>query len=258
MWTTQERLLAGVTAASTTVGLTVGYALAKKRLKTKYEEIAEREIAEAKVFYARMQKPARVEDVKVSVEVEDNMTEQLSDLKEAVQGLDYGAVDSSEEDQQAAIRSIHEHNGDEEEPSSMSIFAEAAEYTDEMTEEDRAERNNREANELPYIISMEEFMQGEKNYMQVTLTYYEADDVLSDDKDVPVPDSDGVVGDDNLTKFGFLSKDRNIVYVRNDQNSMDFEIIRHQGSFAEVVHGILKHEDRPKRGKIRKFRGLDE
>lgn len=256
MWTTEEKILAGVSVVSTSVGLTVGYALARRNLRTKYEALAEQEIAEAKVFYARLQKPARVEDVKVSVEVEDNMTEQLEDLKEAVQGLDYGSLASSEDDQRQAVDSIHNHNGDED--SGMSVFTESAAYTDEMTEEDQAERSNREANELPYIISMEEFMQGEKDYMQVTLTYYEKDDVLSDDKDVPVPDSDGVVGDDNLTKFGFLSKDRNIVYVRNDRNEMDFEIIRHQGSFAETVHGILEHADRPGRGRVRKFRGLHD
>lgn len=265
MWTTSEKVLAVTAVGSTSVGLTVGYLIAKRNLKTKYEEIAEREIREAKVYYSGLQKPASpFEMVAVQNEVPVDVKTELEDegqeealVRKAVESLQYGQVESSDTDKLQAVQSIHD-NADEEDSSSMNVFTESAAYTDSVTEEDRAERANREANELPYIISMEEFMQGEREYEQVTLTYYEADDVLSDDKDVPVPDSDAAVGDDNLTRFGFLSKDRNIVYVRNDRLNMDIEVIRSHGSFAEEVHGILKHEDRPGRGKIRKFRGFDD
>lgn len=101
---------------------------------------------------------------------------------------------------------------------------------------------NRSA-DAPYIISSDEFMEGECDYIQNTLTYYEADDVLADEHDEAIENVDKLVGNLNLTKFGHGSKDPNLVYIRNEAIEVDFEIVKNKRSFASEVHGFIQHDD---------------
>jgi hypothetical protein len=109
----------------------------------------------------------------------------------------------------------------------------------------------------PYVIHIDEFRQNEPEHSQTTVTYYEKDDVLLDEREQDlISDLDGVVGLNNLQLFGHGSGDPNVVYVRNDAIDSDFEICRNPGSYAEEVHG-LKHSDEP--GKRRRTpRGFDD
>lgn len=103
------------------------------------------------------------------------------------------------------------------------------------------------SSEAPYVITFEEFYRGEGDYEQTQVTYFEGDDTLVDAKENPIPDPDSIVGEDNLTLFGYGSKDGNIVFVRNEAIQVDFEIARSRGTFAEEVLGTeaeLRHEDR--------------
>ncbi len=93
-----------------------------------------------------------------------------------------------------------------------------------------------------------------KNNEQVSLTYFDGDDVLVDDRDQPVPDPDDSIGEDHLGRFGVGSKDNNIVYVRNDRLELDFEILRSNGKYAQEVLGFIEHSEH--RG-VRKFRHDD-
>ena len=88
---------------------------------------------------------------------------------------------------------------------------------------------------LPYVITDDEFAEGHPKHEQFSLTWYEGDKILSDDKDEPIDDVNGAVGTENLLKFGHGSNDSRIVYVRNEQRRIDFEIAKHDGTFAEVV-----------------------
>lgn len=87
--------------------------------------------------------------------------------------------------------------------------------------------------DFPYIIGFDEFEIGEEGFSQSTLTYYEKDDILTDDKDVPIYDR-RIVGE---LKFGHGSNDPNIVYIRNTSLQSEFEILRDSGSFQEIVLG---------------------
>lgn len=90
----------------------------------------------------------------------------------------------------------------------------------------------------PYVIKAEEWFLNETNYDQITLTYWADDDVLADDVHNPVPDPDRIVGLTNLHRFGFLSDDPEIVYVRNEQMKADYEITKDERNFSLVIHGI--------------------
>lgn len=137
------------------------------------------------------------------------------------------------------------------ETTSRSIFVDGR----ELEEFDYAAEVDKRNPDEPYIITHDEFMENENGFTQGTMTYYNGDDILTDDKDVPVPDIDEIVGSEALTRFGYGSRDRNVVYVRNEKIETDFEITLSQGEFAKEVAGF-QHSAPIRR--FRPSRGDDE
>ena len=83
--------------------------------------------------------------------------------------------------------------------------------------------------EAPYVISPEEF--GEMDgYTQIGLTYFEDDDILSDENGVIIDDPEEIVGD-ALNHFGDYEEDS--VFVRSDPKRCDYEILKDLRSYAE-------------------------
>lgn len=83
--------------------------------------------------------------------------------------------------------------------------------------------------EAPYVISPEEF--GEMDgYTQISLTYFEDDDILSDENGVVIDDPEEIVGD-ALDHFGDYEEDS--VFVRSDPKRCDYEILKDLRSYAE-------------------------
>lgn len=99
----------------------------------------------------------------------------------------------------------------------------------------------------PYVIHIDEKNERD-TYAESTLTYYEEDDVLCDEKDdiIDSADRDRLIGEKNLEKFGHGSGDPSIVYIRNDALGIVYEVVLSPNSYAEEVHG-LKHSDEPRR-----------
>jgi hypothetical protein len=120
--------------------------------------------------------------------------------------------------------------------------AEKSLFPDEASEEDEDLTRFRRPGH-PYVISTREFSFGQ-THNQSELTWYEEDQVLSDDQDMPVPDVDGVVGLDNMDRFGLGSGDPNLVYIQNDKIGAQFEVFRNQGSYAQIVHGAAPAPDK--------------
>lgn len=110
---------------------------------------------------------------------------------------------------------------------------------------------------LPYVISFEEFMEGREGFEQGDLTYFTKGDdvVLVDSREEPIDDVERIVGTLNLTKFGYGSNDINVVYIRNENNEMDFTVQKSDGSYEEEVLGLdLKHSDDDHPQGTRRFR----
>lgn len=83
--------------------------------------------------------------------------------------------------------------------------------------------------EAPYVISPEEF--GEMDgYTQISLTYFEDDDILSDENGVIIDDPEEIVGD-ALNHFGDYEEDS--VFVRSDPKRCDYEILKNLRSYSE-------------------------
>lgn len=83
--------------------------------------------------------------------------------------------------------------------------------------------------ETPYVISPDEFGEIEE-YTKVSLSYFEEDDILSDELGEVVDDVEEIVGD-ALDHFGDYEEDS--VFVRSDAKRCDYEILKVLGSFSE-------------------------
>lgn len=263
-WITRNpKMVASLFSAGTlAVGVTVGYLVAKKILEKKYEEISKQEIAEAREYFQRTEKPAsaselasqyeesvRVAESARSREEEDPELAELREITRSYQSDDIEQARASLETVQGRVVDIVEHV---ETTTVSNVFgdSEDVEFDYELEMRNRTE-------DYPYVLTNEEFLAGEKDYPQTTLTYYEGDDVLTDERDQPINDTDGTVGNPNLLKFGYGSKDNNIVFVRNDRLTLEFEIVRSQGKYAEQVLGFIQHS-RDDRRRPRKFGRNDD
>ena len=82
----------------------------------------------------------------------------------------------------------------------------------------------------PYVISPEEYGQGD--YDMFSYTYY-ADGVLADEADEVIEDIDDVIGLDALDHIG--DEVPNAVYVRNDNNMADYEILKSPERYSDIL-----------------------
>lgn len=237
--------LAVVSAFAFGAGGAIAWTVSKRHYQAKYEQLAAAEIAEAKAFYAQLHKK-----------------DQYATPGEAVQALGAGGIEAAE--------ALERYQGKRSDPDPADIVvkeetevqvteirnvfedSQSKDEWDQAAEEEM--RATLDADDA-YVISQDEYMVGELDYPQQTLTYFAEDDVLVDEKEQPINLIDPVVGEENLTKFGHGSGDNRVVYIRNDKLSMDFEVVKNERSYTKEVLG-LQHSDDGHR--IRKFRGGDE
>jgi hypothetical protein len=188
-------------------GLAIGYFVARRRLEAKYEKIAEDEISQMRDHFRK-----RV--------VAKEAKPELSDIGR----LKY----NSDIPEQVIPEEIREK-------------LDTKPLVDEWDwEVEKAQR----VPHIPYVIHVDE--RHERDYQEVTLTYYAGDDILCDEQDKPIENLDQVMGAENLDKFGHGSGDKYVVYVRNETLELDLEICWSDKHYAEEVHGF-SHSDEPRR-----------
>lgn len=228
----------GAMVASFLGGAGVGFLVGKYRYSKIYSELTEKEIQDAKEYYARrLDTDARKVVTSYMAEVEEKEFNEILEKQRYISAED--EIEASESEDKVVTKNVFQGPKSEE----------------EWDYEKEAEFRADEAQGV-YIIHHDEFMENEPEFEQITLTYFEEDDVLADDKDEAIPDQDRVVHRTEFEqKFGHGSKDNNIVYVRNENLNTDFEILRSTGSYAREVLGFLEHSDEPR---IRKFRRFDD
>jgi hypothetical protein len=91
-----------------------------------------------------------------------------------------------------------------------------------------------------HIITMEEFAEEMGHYDKISLTFYEDDEVLTDESEEIIDDPIAILGEDALVSFGVGSGDPEVVYVRNDWLQIDYEVIRLSKSYKETVLGDIE------------------
>lgn len=230
------------------LGVAAGYILAKRKLETKYNQLAAEEIAEMRQHYTAKA---------VAIDSEASKT----DLDSIVREKGYSAEVSIEPPMavappmavtEAAVEQDEEVVGEVEisEPVTVRNVFEDNEVKYEW---DYHKERSLRSPIAPYVIHRDERDDNDA-YDEVTWTYYEEDDVLCNELDeiISVEDREKIVGESNLERFGHGSGDAKIVYVRNDDLEMDVEVIKSPNSYAEEVHG-LSHSSRPYRRERMKF-----
>ena len=88
----------------------------------------------------------------------------------------------------------------------------------------------------PYVIPPDEFGDQDE-YETVSLKYF-ADNILTDYFDVPINNPDELIGSDSLAHFGEYEPD--CVYVRNNNEKTDYEILLEPGRYSDLI----KNRDR--------------
>lgn len=109
-----------------------------------------------------------------------------------------------------------------------------------------------------YILHRDEFLENELDFRQETITYYKGDDILADERDHPVYGYHDLMGDLN---FGHGSDDPNMVYIRNLDQKMEWEVLLHTGHFAVEIQGLeieqAYEQDDLRHSGLTRFRDLD-
>lgn len=127
----------------------------------------------------------------------------------------------------ASLRLIDEVD---EEPTAEEVYA-ADEGPGWNWKEELANRDP----EKPYIITRGEYMDQEaKAFDQCTITFYAGDNILCDDKDVPIYNPRQIIG---AFRFGHGSDDDHAMYVRNETLMAEYEIILNDGYYTVEVLG---------------------
>ena len=100
----------------------------------------------------------------------------------------------------------------------------------------------------PHVISQQDFMDL-NGHEKITVTFFEEDDILIDEREIPIDGWEDMLGDDAMSKFGEGgSEDKDTVYIRNNALEADYEITRDPRSYEYVV---LRIRDKKRVGKMR-------
>ncbi len=256
---TNPKIVAAGVGVGVVAGLVGGYFLGKKMLEDHYAELAELEIAQAKVFYAAQYK---LNADGTPLTPQDVLTERHG--AEAMEALRTYAGDeeppnegtpADEAMDEAQIASLEERAGIQREgapyreafkgstnPDTEAVKTELNVFQDDTF--DLEEEVKYRTEDKPFIITHDEYFENAHDYENYSYTWYTVDEVLCDEHDKPVEDTDEVVGDEHLARFGSGSKDPNIVYIRNDRMGIDMEVVRSKGSYLEEVLGIPKEDEK--------------
>jgi hypothetical protein len=223
-------ILAGSTVLSAAAGSAVTYVFTKKQLDKKLDTLISEEVEKTRQHYAKMYKKdeyasldnlaAPIQQYEEKLEVtEENMAEVA-----LISEIDYNKISRKK-----AMKTEPSHSEEE--------------------WDQEAEDAKRELLHI-YPISHEEFVNTELETQ--CWSYFEDDDVMVGQEDALIDGYESLVGDDAVLMFGYGSKSNNVVYIRNENIGMDFEIVRHLTGYSASVLGLSHSDDS---GKIRKFRG---
>lgn len=236
--------LAAVGVLGLAAGAAAGYFVARNRLRDYYADLASGEIAEAREFYAGFNKvtvdgePLTPQDVleksdpEAAAALRGYQGQDLDEEDEAqIRKIEKGRVVSvSLEEEADPERGVHPiervERGEEREEKSRNLFVDPT--------FDIAEEMKHRTATTPYVISHDEYFAAEREYDTIQLTYYEKDDTLVGEDDRAIDDL-RIINEDNLARFGHGSRDKNIVYIRNERLETDYEVTLSDQSYLEAL-----------------------
>ena len=192
-------------------GVGIGSVVTWRLVKKYYNNIANKEIADVKDWYAR--KYSEKSESKKADAVGDAIRDGIKD------GIKKPVTENDIRNLTAQLQNMGyvDYSNKEDEP------VKKTEKIEEKEEADNVER--------PYVIEPRYFDEYD-DYNTINLTLY-ADGVLVDDSsNEPVEDVDETVGLDNLDHIGEYEEDA--VHIRNDKLRCDYEILCDTKKYSEI------------------------
>ena len=197
-------------------GAVIGSLVAWRLTKTKYEKIMIEEEQSLREYYNK----------KVKV-IEDTAT----DLHDSYQHREDELRKKLEEETEKEPEIVQDTN----EVDNKVFFDRYTEilkgYTSSQEEQRLNENTNENTNDKPYVVSPDEFGDAD-DYDIITLNYY-ADGVVADDWNDPIEDIGATIGEDFASHYGEYEED--VVYVRNDRLKVEYEILRSNLRYEDMV-----------------------
>ena len=195
-----------------TAGAIIGSLVTWKVIKTKYEDIAQEEINSVKEEYTRLM-------VSMKKKLNDSVTYKDDNNEDDRSEKDTDNIDDSIMTNYNEIIKSYRSSDDEENTQN--------EKEGEEKEEDNDGVSYMEA---PYVISPDDF--GSIPGYNVEPLDYFADGILADGWGVEL-DIAEIIGEDAINHFGDYDDD--VVYVRNEQTKLEYEVTRDPRTYAEAV-----------------------
>lgn len=203
-------------------GVGIGYLVADTLKKEQYEQMARDEINEVKAIYKeKLAEGKNSENKSEKEEINDNKEtdnkEEIIEYKKMAKVYDYNKIYTSNKSDKS-----NKTNEEDIEKNKNSIS------------DLNCVTYNRNEYDRPYTINSEDYGEIEE-YDTLQLTYFMGDKKLVDeDADDIIEEPDLHVGLDNLKTFEEFP-DCTGIYVRNDVIKMDFEILRDDFSYEDIV-----------------------
>ena len=181
------------------VGAAAGFAGGWLLTKRKYEKKAEEDISDIRQYYLEkdLERQKANEEIKEKVEKAEETSKKLGEILDKVE---YHKIVKNEYKE-----------GDEE------VSAEQESPEEELPDK-------------PYMISEDEYLEGNNDYEKISLTYFTMDDTLADDTDEMV-DVEETISPDIFNQIS--ESDDGDFYVRNDSIQTDFEVVKLDASYKE-------------------------
>lgn len=195
-----------------TAGSIIGSLVTWKVVKTKYEDLAQEEIDSVKEEYTRLM-------VSMRKKLNDSVTYKDDNNEDDRSEKDTDNIDDSIMTNYNEIVKGYRSSDDEENTQN--------EKEGEEKEEDNDGVSYMEA---PYVISPDDF--GSVPGYNVEPLDYFADGILADGWGVEL-DIAETIGEDAINHFGDYDDD--VVYVRNEQTKLEYEVTRDPRTYAEAV-----------------------
>lgn len=188
-----------------TAGAAVGSAVTWYVVKTKYEQLIQEEIDSVKETWARLMSEESEDETACDpvVEEDDDDIDSNEDLFAETELTDYSRLASMYKNSDEDVEKDEEGEGDDEVPSI----------------------------DGPYVITPEDFADGQYEHDLYCLTYY-SDGVLANDWWEEI-DIDETIGRDALDHFGDYAED--IVHVRNKRLKADYEVVQDDRRYADLL-----------------------
>lgn len=244
------RIQIGVLSAAAGFGL--GYALGKRRSQTEFEEAVAEACNENREYFYRQRAKLEEErsDAQYEAQAATVRAEEAASALATYQGIEslQEAATEVAEAEQIPERAVEEYierdvvTPAEQRSTWQPDPANSPSPMRKPTAPTPHRRTPYVDKSKSYIITAEEFLQGEENFSQSTITYYEGDDTLCGEADDILDDKSRLllVGT-HLSDFD-VQDNPNVLYLRNHPMHLDMEVIRNEGKYSVIVAGLGGNE----------------